>query len=202
MREEGTEIPEDSGKIPVSSAAEVEWGAGRPGAAPARFDRSREAQVAGVCMGDCVNALISPLSAAASSITMSAAVPPAQRTDFPLCTRPPGHAGQSQGKENCITLMKRPYEVTFIVRLDNTDEALVNGTIDQVRAWIEAEELGQVTKINRWGRKKLAYEIDRQREGYYVLMEAQIEPKALTEIERNVNLSPYILRHLVIRSDE
>ena len=98
--------------------------------------------------------------------------------------------------------MKRPYEVTFIVRLDNTDEALVNGTIDQVRAWIEAGELGQVTKINRWGRKKLAYEIDRQREGYYVLMESQIEPKALAEIERNINLSPYILRHLVVRTGE
>ena len=78
--------------------------------------------------------------------------------------------------------MKRPYEVTFIVRLDNTDEALVNGTIDQVRAWIEANELGQVTKINRWGRKKLAYEIDKQREGYYVMMESQIEPKALAEL--------------------
>lgn len=121
---------------------------------------------------------------------------------FPLCTQPPGSAGQSQGKENSITPMKRPYEVTFIVRLDNTDEALVNGTIDQIRAWIEADELGQVMKINRWGRKKLAYEIDRQREGYYVLMESQIAPKALQEIERNINLSPYILRHLVIRSDE
>ena len=114
----------------------------------------------------------------------------------------PGHPGQPQGKENSVTPMKRPYEVTFIVRLDNTDEALVNGTIDQVRAWIEAEELGQVTKINRWGRKKLAYEIDRQREGYYVLMESQIEPKGLSEIERNINLSPYILRHLVVRTDE
>ena len=98
--------------------------------------------------------------------------------------------------------MKRPYEVTFIVRLDNTDEALVNGTIDQVRAWIEANELGQVTKINRWGRKKLAYEIDKQREGYYVMMESQIEPKALAELERNINLSPYVLRYLIVRTDE
>ncbi len=80
--------------------------------------------------------------------------------------------------------MKRPYEVTFIVRLDNADENLVNNTIDQVRAWIEAETLGQVTKIDRWGRKKLAFEIDKQREGYYVLMESQIESRALPEITR------------------
>ncbi|MGQ9910323.1 MAG: 30S ribosomal protein S6 [Candidatus Flexifilum sp.] len=98
--------------------------------------------------------------------------------------------------------MKRPYEITFIVRLDNTDEALVNQTIDNVRGWIEAENLGQVKRIDRWGRRKLAYEIDRQREGYYTLMESEIEPKALAEIERNLNLSPYILRYLIVRTDE
>lgn len=98
--------------------------------------------------------------------------------------------------------MKRPYEVTFIVRLDNTDENQVNNTIDQVRGWIEADQLGQVSRIDRWGRKKLAYEIDKQREGYYVLMESQIEAKALNEIERNLNLSPFVLRYLIVRTDE
>lgn len=98
--------------------------------------------------------------------------------------------------------MKRAYEVTFVVRLDNADENLVNNTIDQVRGWIEAGELGQVTKIDRWGRKKLAYEVDKQREGYYVLMESQIEAKALMEIDRNLNLSPNILRYLVVRTEE
>lgn len=98
--------------------------------------------------------------------------------------------------------MKRPYEITFIVRLDNTDEALVNQTIDNVRDWIEADNLGQVKRIDRWGRRKLAYEIDRQREGYYTLMESEIEPRALAEIERNLNLSPYILRYLIVRTDE
>jgi small subunit ribosomal protein S6 len=88
------------------------------------------------------------------------------------------------------------------VRLDNADDVQVNNTIDQVRNWIEAGELGQVTKIDRWGRKKLAYEIDKQREGYYVLMESQIEAKALNEIERNLNLSPFVLRYLVVRTDE
>lgn len=98
--------------------------------------------------------------------------------------------------------MKRPYEVTFIVRLDNTDDNQVNNTIDQVRGWIETGEQGTVAKIDRWGRKKLAYEIDRQREGYYVLMNADIEAGGLPELERNLNLSPFILRYLVVRADE
>jgi small subunit ribosomal protein S6 len=98
--------------------------------------------------------------------------------------------------------MKRPYEVAFVIRLDTTDEAQINTTVDQVRGWIEAESLGQVTKIDRWGRRKLAYEIDKQREGFYVIMESQIEPRALIEIERNLNISPLILRYLIVRKEE
>jgi small subunit ribosomal protein S6 len=98
--------------------------------------------------------------------------------------------------------MKRPYEVTFIIRLDGPDENQVNNSIEQVRGWIEANEDGQVKKIDRWGRKKLAYEIDRQREGFYVLMEAEIEPRALSELDRNLNLSTNILRYLIVRTDE
>jgi small subunit ribosomal protein S6 len=116
-----------------------------------------------------------------------------------LCADRTGCTGQTRGKEKMNTPMKHPYEVTFIVRLDNTDDNQVNNTIDQVRTWIEAETLGQVTKIDRWGRRKLAFEIEKQREGYYVLMESQIESKALLEIERNLNLSPFILRFLVVR---
>jgi len=98
--------------------------------------------------------------------------------------------------------MKRSYEVTVIIRLDNADDNQVNTTVDQVRAWIETDDLGHVTKIDRWGRKKLAYEIDRQREGYYVMFESQIESKALPELERNLNLSPFILRYLMVRKDD
>lgn len=98
--------------------------------------------------------------------------------------------------------MKRAYELTFIVRLDGTDEAQVNATIDQVRAWVEAGELGQISRIDRWGRKKLAYEIDNQREGFYVLFDSKIEPSAIGEIERNLNLAPNVLRYLFVRTDE
>jgi small subunit ribosomal protein S6 len=124
--------------------------------------------------------------------------------NFPLCTATPLVAPQGKPGERRLefTPMKRPYEVTFIVRLDNADENQVNNTIDQVRGWIEADQQGQVTRIDRWGRKKLAYEIDKQREGYYVLMESQIESQALLEIERNINLSPFILRYLVVRTED
>lgn len=97
--------------------------------------------------------------------------------------------------------MKREYEFTFIVRTDPNDDVM-NETVEQVRAWVEADGLGEVTKIDRWGRRKLAYEIDKQREGYYVLFYADIDPQNLPELERNMQLSPDILRYLLIRPEE
>jgi small subunit ribosomal protein S6 len=95
--------------------------------------------------------------------------------------------------------MRRAYELTFIVRLDPNEE-VINNAIKQVQSWVEADELGQVTKVDRWGRRKLAYEIDKQRDGYYVYMDAEMDPKNLAELERNLKLSPTILRHLIIRA--
>lgn len=96
--------------------------------------------------------------------------------------------------------MRHSYELTFIVRNDPNEE-IINNTVTQVQAWVEAEQLGQVTKIDRWGRRKLAYEINNQRDGYYVCMYADIDPKNLPELERNLRLSTDVLRYLLVRPD-
>lgn len=96
--------------------------------------------------------------------------------------------------------MRHPYELTFIVRNDPNEE-VINTTVTTVQSWVEANDLGQVTKIDRWGRRKLAYEIDKHRDGYYVLMFADIDPKNLSELERNLKLSPDVVRYLMIRTD-
>lgn len=98
--------------------------------------------------------------------------------------------------------MKRPYEIAFIIRIESAGDEAINDQVTQVQGWIEANGNGQVTKIDRWGRRKLAYEIDRQREGYYVIMQANVDPLGLPEVERNLKLSSAILRYLIIRTDE
>jgi small subunit ribosomal protein S6 len=97
--------------------------------------------------------------------------------------------------------MRRNYELTFIVRVDAPDDT-INETIELVQSWVSANELGAVTKIDRWGRRKLAYEINNQREGYYVLMNTEVDTRNLPELERNLKLSPNILRYLIVRADE
>lgn len=98
--------------------------------------------------------------------------------------------------------MKRAYEIALVLRMESGGDESVNEQISTVQTWVEAEELGQVTRIDRWGRRRLAYEIDNQKDGYYVIMEAGINPTGLPEIERNLKLSGAILRYLIVRADE
>jgi small subunit ribosomal protein S6 len=95
----------------------------------------------------------------------------------------------------------KDYEVVFIVRIEGTDDQ-INEVVEQVRGWVEADGTSKINRIDRWGRRRLAYEINRQREGYYVLFDAAIVAAQLDEIERNLRLTPQVLRHLVVRKDE
>lgn len=97
--------------------------------------------------------------------------------------------------------MKRDYELTFVLRVDANEDAM-NEMVEEVKGWVEADGLGTVNKIDRWGRRKLAYEIDRQREGYYVLFDAAIDSKNIAELERNLQLTTSVLRYLMVRKDE
>lgn len=97
--------------------------------------------------------------------------------------------------------MRRDYELTILLRVEANEEAL-NGQIDEVKNWVEAGELGTVNRIDRWGRRRLAYEIDRQREGIYILMDSSLESAGLDELERNLRLAPNVLRYLIVRKDE
>lgn len=96
----------------------------------------------------------------------------------------------------------RPYEMTFVLRLQSTDDEFKQ-VVDQVIGWIEQDDNGKVNKVdlNSLGRRRLAYEIDKQREGHYVIMEANIAPSHLNELELNLKLSADVLRYLIIHAD-
>lgn len=97
----------------------------------------------------------------------------------------------------------KSYELTFIVRTLPTD-AEVSQAIDQVISYIEQDGNGKVSGIDRkiFGRRRLAYEIDGQREGHYVLVQADIEPAHINELEIELKLFDPILRYLLVRAEE
>lgn len=101
--------------------------------------------------------------------------------------------------------MRRPYEIIVVMRILSSDEDM-QAALDQVVNYIEKhneESVGQITKIDRhtFGRRKLAYEIDGQRDGLYLLIHAEVETEHLTELELNLKLFNPVLRHIIIRDE-
>jgi small subunit ribosomal protein S6 len=76
------------------------------------------------------------------------------------------------------------------------DEATVGTATDRISK-VVAKHSGQVSNVDRWGRRRLAYEIDRRTEGYYAVVTFSAEPAAQLELERALNLADEVLRHKV-----
>jgi len=94
----------------------------------------------------------------------------------------------------------RDYELVFIIApVVEGDE--LETLVERVTSWIQADG-GAVTKVDLWGRRELAYPIQRFTEGTYVLLNLQIEPSALAELERNIKLDTSIIRYLLVRMEK
>ncbi len=93
----------------------------------------------------------------------------------------------------------RNYELTFIVHPD-TDEEGLNAVVEGISRTIAANG-GQVIKIDSWGKRRLAYPIRKCLEGHYMIMQLQLEPEAISELERNLKLAEEVIRYLIVRAD-
>ena len=77
------------------------------------------------------------------------------------------------------------------------DEALVGTATERISA-IASKHSGQIRDVQRWGRRRLAYEIGHVNEGTYVVVTFAAEPAAQLELERALNLADEVLRYKVI----
>lgn len=91
----------------------------------------------------------------------------------------------------------REYEVMYILQPD-FDEEKVNAAVEKFSGLIQANG-GTVTNVEKWGKRRLAYEIKGQREGNYVLVLFSGEPAVSSELDRVMKISDEVLRHLIIR---
>jgi len=94
----------------------------------------------------------------------------------------------------------RTYEVLFIAD-PNLGEPEVDALTAQVQGFIEKEN-GKVTKVEKWGKKRLAYEVKKQREGYYVLLAIEARPESVKELERRLRVTDAVIKFLTVRIDE
>jgi small subunit ribosomal protein S6 len=94
----------------------------------------------------------------------------------------------------------RTYEVAFIAAPNTADDDLskLNSQIEQ----IVTSRGGKVTKVDNWGRRKLAYRIGKFDEGIYNFVYVEGDGQEIAEIERRLRVTDFVIRHLTVRTDE
>lgn len=97
----------------------------------------------------------------------------------------------------------REYEVTVVLQpqLEDAERAQVVETVTQLLA-PGAEEGDETLTIDHWGERRLAYPINKHREGYYVFYDVKIDPARIRDIEQTMQYNEDILRYLVVRKGE
>lgn len=92
------------------------------------------------------------------------------------------------------------YETMFIINSQLEDEK-IEEHIERIKALIESEG-GEITNLDKWGKRKLCCEVKKQREGYYVLINFTAPSKVCNELERIFKITDGYLRYLIIREEE
>jgi small subunit ribosomal protein S6 len=96
--------------------------------------------------------------------------------------------------------MNRKYELVYVVSPDASDDQ-VAALHTQVEETVTRMS-GQLEKSENWGRRRLAYEIGRHKEGTYVLEVINGSGELMKELDRRLKVLDYVIRHLVVRVDE
>lgn len=94
----------------------------------------------------------------------------------------------------------RIYEELFIVRSNATDEE-IDPIVEQLHQVITTRG-GTVDKSDKWGVRKLAYRLQKQSEGYYILLQFSASPETVKEVERRLRVSDLVLKFITVRIDE
>lgn len=88
------------------------------------------------------------------------------------------------------------YETTFILE-PGLDENRVNEEVEKVSGWIK-DLKGEVIEVQRWGKRRLAYEINRKRDGIYTMVLYQGEGPLVSEVERRLRMNESVMRTLTV----
>ena len=94
----------------------------------------------------------------------------------------------------------RIYEELFIIKPDATEEES-DQVIEQMTGVITTAG-GTVDKVDKWGKRRLAYRVEKNREGFYVLIQFTSGPETVKELERRLRVTDAVIKFLTVRIDE
>ena len=91
------------------------------------------------------------------------------------------------------------HELTVVVNAKIEDDVRV-ATVEKVKEYV-ARYGGTVTNVDEWGKKRLAYEIQKMKEGFYYFIQFEADATAPAEIERHVRIMENVIRYLCVRQE-
>lgn len=95
----------------------------------------------------------------------------------------------------------RPYELVVVLGNQIEDDEVVDGHLNKI-VEVLTENGGEVTKVDKWGKRRLAYEIDGNTEGYYAVIDFRAEENATRALEHSLKLTEDVIRYLLVRKLE
>lgn len=97
-----------------------------------------------------------------------------------------------------MTVMRK-YEIMYIIRPNIEDEA--KKALVERFSGILTENGAEIENVKEWGKRRLAYEINDFRDGYYMIVNAKAETAAVQEFDRLAKISEDIIRHIVVKEE-
>lgn len=96
--------------------------------------------------------------------------------------------------------MARAYETTFILKPEMEEEAR-KSLLERIKSII-TDNNGEITEVDEWGNRKLAYEIKGFNSGYYTVINFTGETRTVNELERNFKIIDDVIRYLIVKDEE
>lgn len=90
------------------------------------------------------------------------------------------------------------YESLFILRPD-LEEEKISEMMEKFRLLVENNG-GEIARLEKWGKRRLAYEIERLREGLYIILQFKADPAVVKELERVFKITDEVIRHIIVHN--
>ena len=88
------------------------------------------------------------------------------------------------------------YELVVIIHPDLDDEA-IEQALSRIEGWIK-DGGGSVDKVDKWGKRRMSYEIQKHNEGLYYLLDVSMPTNSVAELERNIVILEPVMRHMIV----
>ena len=109
----------------------------------------------------------------------------------------PGKIPGTRDQKEVTSMNKYELAVVVSAKIEDEERAAV---IEKVKAYIERFG-GTITNVDEWGKKRLAYEVQKMREGFYYFIQFEADATCPAEVERRVRIMDNVLRYLVVKKE-